>query len=173
MAPMDRSFLNRKGAGDGTCGSADQERGRGLSRGLPPANIAISNEKVVAILKPGFEIDAARVIDAAGKHVLPGLVDPEGHPGHSFPLDIDLETESPAAAAAGVTTWGIQDPSPRMGKKPFVQDTRPEDVVSFHDVMDIAIKTGEETASRISTSRRSSKPTSRPKRWGNTPRSTA
>lgn len=112
--------------------------------GTRPANIAISDGKVAAILKPGFEIDATRVVDAAGKHVLPGLVDPEGHPGHSFPLDIDLETESPAAAAAGVTTWGIQDPSPRMGKKPFVQDTRPEDVVSFHDVMDIAVKTGEE-----------------------------
>ena len=112
--------------------------------GCRPANLAISGGKVAAILKPGFEVDAARVVDAAGKHVLPGLVDPEGHPGHSFPLDIDLETESPAAAAAGVTTWGIQDPSPRMGKKPFVQDTRPEDVVSFHDVMDIAIKTGEE-----------------------------
>ena len=112
--------------------------------GTRPANLAISDGKVAAILKPGLEIDAARVVDAAGKHVLPGLVDPEGHPGHSFPLDIDFETESPAAAAAGVTTWGIQDPSPRMGKKPFVQDTRPEDVVSFHDVMDIAIKTGEE-----------------------------
>ena len=112
--------------------------------GTRPANLAISGGKVVAILQPGLEIDASRVIDATGKHVLPGLVDPEGHPGHSFPLDIDLETESPAAAAGGVTTWGIQDPSPRMGKKPFKQDTEPADVVSFHDVMDIAIKTGHE-----------------------------
>lgn len=112
--------------------------------GARPANLAIHQGKIAAILHPNFVPDAARVIDAAGKHVMPGLVDPEGHPGHSFPLDLDFQTESPAAAAGGVTTWGIMDPSPRMGTKPFKKEIEPSDVVSFHEVMQTAIKTGQE-----------------------------
>ena len=45
--------------------------------GTRPANLAISGGKVVAILQPGFEIDASRVIDATGKHVLPGSLIPK------------------------------------------------------------------------------------------------
>jgi dihydropyrimidinase/dihydroorotase len=108
------------------------------------ANVAINQGKLAAILEPNLVPDAAKVIDATGKYVMPGVVDPEGHPGHSFPLDLDFQTESPAAAAGGVTTWGIQDPSPRMGTKPFKHEVEPSDVVSFHDVMDIGIKTGQE-----------------------------
>lgn len=108
------------------------------------ANIAINKGKIAAILQPGFVLDANQVIDATSKYVMPGVVDPEGHPGHSFPLDLDLRTESPAAAAGGITTWGIQDPSPRMGTKPFKQEVERSDVVSFHKVMDTAIKVGHE-----------------------------
>ncbi len=115
-----------------------------FSDGTRMANLAIHQGKVAAIMQPGFIPDAARVIDATGKHVLPGVVDTESHAGHSFPLDQDFQTESPAAAASGVTTWGIQDPSPRMGTKPFKKEVEPSDVVSFHDVMEIGIKTGQE-----------------------------
>ncbi len=45
----------------------------------------------------------------------------------------DLASESRAAVAAGVTTWGIQAPSPRMGHPRFAEFVQPEDVVSFHD----------------------------------------
>lgn len=115
-----------------------------LREGARPANLAIHEGKIAAILQPGFIPDAARTVDATGKHVLPGVVDPEAHPGHSFPLDLDFQTESPAAAAGGITTWGIQDPSPRMGKKPFKKEAEPSDVVSLNEVMDIAIETGRE-----------------------------
>ena len=107
-----------------------------LREGARVANVAIHQGKIAAILQSSLVPDAARVIDATGKHVIPGVVDPEGHPGHSFPLDQDFQTESPAAAAGGVTTWGIQDPSPRMGTKPFKWEVDPDDVVSFHEVME-------------------------------------
>ncbi|MBI4487980.1 MAG: allantoinase AllB, partial [Deltaproteobacteria bacterium] len=47
--------------------------------GARPANLVIHQGKVAAVLSPNFVPDAARVIDAVGKHVIPGLVDPEGH----------------------------------------------------------------------------------------------
>ena len=112
--------------------------------GTRPADIAISDGKVAAILKPGFEIDAARVVDAAGKHVLPGLVDPEGHPGHSFPLDIDLETESPppasppGASRTRVRGWGrnrsCRTPRPPRGRRPPEILVREHFVEHGHDV---------------------------------------
>jgi dihydropyrimidinase len=115
-----------------------------LREGARLGHVAIDQGKIAAILPPNFTPEAARIIDATGKHVMPGVVDPEGHPGHSFPLDLDYQTETPAAAAAGITTWGIQDPSPRMGTKPFKEEVEPSDVVSLHKVMDIAIQTGHE-----------------------------
>ena len=54
-------------------------------------------------------------IDASGLHVLPGVVDSEAHPGCYVPFRYDMTTESKAAACAGMTTWGIQAPSTRLG----------------------------------------------------------
>ncbi|MDF1605830.1 amidohydrolase family protein [Nocardioides sp. YIM 152315] len=48
--------------------------------------------------------DAAQTIDAAGSHVLPGVIDPHTHPGLVAPLDRRLPLESRGAAAGGVTT---------------------------------------------------------------------
>jgi hypothetical protein len=52
--------------------------------------------------------DGERRIDLAGKHVLPGVVDPEVHLGSHRTLVDDFRTETRAAAASGVTTWGLQ-----------------------------------------------------------------
>jgi dihydroorotase-like cyclic amidohydrolase len=64
-----------------------------LREGARLGHVAIDQGKIAAILPPNFTPDAAQVIDATGKHVMPGVVDPEGHPGHSFPLDLDYQTE--------------------------------------------------------------------------------
>src|SRR5690606_8640400 len=86
--------------------------------GIRRAGIAIQDGRIVGVMEEALLPPARQVIDARGRHIIPGVVDPEGHPGHSFPLDMDAESESRAAAATGVTTWGIMNPSPRFGAEP-------------------------------------------------------
>jgi dihydroorotase len=73
--------------------------------GRVAADLAISGEQIAAIVAPGTALDAAREIDASGKHVLPGAVDVHSHhrePGFTHKEDIISATS--AAAAGGVTT---------------------------------------------------------------------
>lgn len=101
--------------------------------GARRAGIAIDGGRVVAVAADDLLPPARRTVDATGLHVLPGLVDPEAHPGCYVPLRDDLYTETRAAAAAGVTTWGVHAPSTRMGDPSFVEFVQPDDVCSFHD----------------------------------------
>lgn len=70
------------------------------------ADLAITNGRVAAVAEPGtIEPGRARVEDADGLHVLPGLVDAHVHvrdPDASNPEDFGSATR--AAAAGGVTT---------------------------------------------------------------------
>lgn len=71
------------------------------------ADIAITDGKIAALLEPGTDPDAARIIDATGKHVLPGGVDPHVHmmdPGDTERED--FPTGTAAAAVGGITTVG-------------------------------------------------------------------
>ncbi len=96
--------------------------------------IAVNGGRIVAIAADEHLPPARKTFDASGLHVLPGLVDPEAHPGCYSPLKDDLATESRAAITAGVTTWGVQAPSTRMGHPDFVEFVQPDDVLSFHEV---------------------------------------
>jgi dihydroorotase len=72
--------------------------------GFVQADIAVNQGKVVALGRPPFFPEADRVIDAAGKVIIPGLVDTHTHhrdPG--FTHKEDLTTATQAAAAGGVT----------------------------------------------------------------------
>lgn len=104
--------------------------------GVINGGVAIKDGRIVSVGADAAMPRAKRRIDAKGKYVLPGIVDPEGHPGHSHPLELDARTESRAAAAAGVTTWGVMNPSPRFGAEPWKEFAEPEDVVSFFDVFE-------------------------------------
>ncbi len=69
------------------------------------ADVAISDERIAAIVAPGTPLDATREIDATGKHVIPGAVDVHSHhrePGFTHKEDIVSATS--ACAAGGVTT---------------------------------------------------------------------
>src|ERR1043166_8536334 len=66
-------------------------------------DIAISEEKIAAILAPGTEVDAADLLDATDKVVLPGVVDVHLHLGHGRDIarprvPDDAATETAAAA---------------------------------------------------------------------------
>ena len=69
---------------------------------------AILDGKIAAVGRDAFLPPANREIDLAGKYLLPGAIDPECHLGSHRPLADDFQSETRAAAAAGVTTWGMQ-----------------------------------------------------------------
>ncbi len=70
-------------------------------------NLAIQNGRIAGILDSASDVDADQIIDAAGKHILPGGVDPHVHmmdPGDTERED--FPTGTAAAAAGGITTIG-------------------------------------------------------------------
>ena len=87
------------------------------SQGIIEGGVAIKDGKFVAVGKDAALPDGQRVIDVGGKHILPGLIDPEVHLGIHRPITDDLISETKAAASTGVTTWGMQLTSPNMQMK--------------------------------------------------------
>jgi dihydroorotase len=79
------------------------------------ADVLVDDGRIAGIVEPGVEIsDTGREIDATGKLVLPGMVDPHVHtrePGFTHKEDILTSTQ--AAAAGGVTTiFGMPNLNP-------------------------------------------------------------
>jgi dihydroorotase (multifunctional complex type) len=79
------------------------------------ADVLVDGGRVAGVVSPGVEIsDVGRTIDAGGKLVLPGMVDPHVHtrePGHTHKEDIITTTQQ--AAAGGVTTiFGMPNLTP-------------------------------------------------------------
>lgn len=73
-------------------------------RGVLPADIAIKDGGIAGILTPGEDPpEAAQVIDAAGKHVFPGIIDAHVHFGFAEPIT-EYITETFYAAQGGVST---------------------------------------------------------------------
>ncbi len=73
--------------------------------GVVRGGVALSGGRIVALLGPGEDAGAARVIHARGRYLLPGVVDGHVHfrtPGLTHKED--WEHGSRAAAAGGVTT---------------------------------------------------------------------
>src|SRR5690606_28035812 len=66
-------------------------------------DVLVDGGKIAGIVRQDG-VEAAETIDAAGKYVLPGIVDPHVHIGFSRPSEIDFATESRSAALGGVTT---------------------------------------------------------------------
>lgn len=110
------------------------------------AAIAVDGGKIVAIADDALMPPARSTRDAKGLHIIPGLVDTEAHPGCYVPLRDDLQSESRAAVAAGVTTWGIHAPMTRMGQPEWVEFVNKEDVRSFHESMPHFIDAVEEVS---------------------------
>ncbi len=66
-------------------------------------DLAITDGRVVAHLEPGADAEAAETIDATGRVILPGVIDPHTHLNLGDP-ETAFETETRAAALHGITT---------------------------------------------------------------------
>ena len=71
--------------------------------GVVETAIAIDDGKIIS-LKPPASMQASRKIDARGRYVLPGAIDPHVHYGVYTPIEEAARTESRSAAVGGVTT---------------------------------------------------------------------
>lgn len=68
------------------------------------ADVAARNGKTVAIHDEIAAADAEQVVDARGKLVFPGAVDPHFHIGIYRPISVDAESETMSSLVGGVTT---------------------------------------------------------------------
>ncbi len=80
-------------------------------QGVIKADVGVKGETIAAVTAPGVLTEAGRFIDATGKIVMPGGVDPHVHMAHPFrtPDGVDLLTRGPdhvgmAALYGGTTT---------------------------------------------------------------------
>lgn len=75
--------------------------------GAVKAGVGIKDGKIVQIARESELPEAGKTVDAAGKYVLPGLVDPHVHLGIFSDFAGECVTETQAALAGGVTTIGV------------------------------------------------------------------
>lgn len=73
--------------------------------GVINTDISIKDGKIVSLTK-NERNNAKEIIDAKGKHVIPGIIDPHVHLGLFAPFEKELETETKSALIGGVTTVG-------------------------------------------------------------------
>ncbi|HET7028798.1 MAG TPA: amidohydrolase family protein [Candidatus Limnocylindrales bacterium] len=72
--------------------------------GVVAGTLVVRDGRVAAIRQDGGPSGEADVLDAQGRHVLPGLIDPHVHSGLLPPLGDRLQAESAFALSGGITT---------------------------------------------------------------------
>lgn len=72
-------------------------------QGLVKAHVGIKDEKISFLGLEDPSPEAKEIIDAQGKYIFPGLVDPHVHFGNYLPFFQDFRTETKSAAAGGIT----------------------------------------------------------------------
>ncbi|MBI3968119.1 MAG: amidohydrolase family protein [Chloroflexi bacterium] len=98
--------------------------------GAEAIELGIKDGKVAGYYARGTAPSALQEIDATGKHVLPGVIDPHTHYAYFLPHDQLFAAETPAAAIGGVTT--------------VISFSRSNG--SYREVLDGWIRAGEENA---------------------------
>lgn len=102
--------------------------------------VAISGGKIVAVAADQLLPQAREVIDAGGKHLMPGVIDHHVHIGVFRSFADDLRTQSRAAAFGGVTTLGVNAAKCMRMSRTAKARTGPEDIVPFSKVLPEAIE---------------------------------
>lgn len=87
-------------------------------------SIAIKDGKIVAVGADDTLPPARREIDAGGRVIMPGLVDPHCHLGVNFPYDEDMRTETAAALRGGITSIFLYIRNLQPSYLPFYKERR-------------------------------------------------
>jgi dihydroorotase-like cyclic amidohydrolase len=69
-----------------------------------PACIGVRDGLIAVLAAADADLEAAEVIDARGRLVMPGMIDPHVHIGHGAPHASEFWTEGSSAVVGGVTT---------------------------------------------------------------------
>ncbi len=75
--------------------------------GVTHCDLAVKDGLIAAILRPNSAATADEVIDANGKYVMPGVVDPHVHLGFLSTFEEQCEADTRAGAIGGVTSMQI------------------------------------------------------------------
>jgi dihydropyrimidinase len=86
--------------------------------------VAVAGDRIVATGADGTLPDATRVIDAQGRVLMPGLIDPHCHLGVKYPFPEDMRTETAAAASGGVTTAILYIRNLKPSYLPFYEERK-------------------------------------------------
>ncbi len=70
-------------------------------------DVGVKDGKITALSETGGLPEAEQTVDAQGKIVMPGVIDPHIHLGIFNDFALECETETRAALAGGVTTVGV------------------------------------------------------------------
>src|ERR1700680_3200391 len=72
--------------------------------GIFPANVYCSNGKIDALTSVSDLRSADKIINAKGRYLFPGLIEPHVHLGPFNGVESDMETETRSALGGGITT---------------------------------------------------------------------
>lgn len=86
--------------------------------------VATKDGKIVAVCDNTALPSAVREIDAEGRCLLPGVVDPHCHLGVAFPFDEDMRTETAQAVRGGITTIFLYIRNLKESYIPFYKERR-------------------------------------------------
>ena len=102
--------------------------------GRVPASILIDDGRIVAIVRPDDRPEAEQTIDASGRFVIPGLIDPHVHLGLSQSFENACWNESRAAVTGGVTAMMHYLISPDSFTATYEQHAKAVETRSLVDV---------------------------------------
>jgi dihydropyrimidinase len=74
-------------------------------QGIIPCELGIKERKI-KVMGQKIDAPAKETIDASGKCILPGIIDPHAHLGIFADFETEVETETMAALKGGITTIG-------------------------------------------------------------------
>ncbi len=86
--------------------------------------VAVSDGRVAAIGADAALPAGTREIDADGRALLPGVIDPHCHLGVNYPYDEDMRDQTAAAASGGITTVLLYIRNLEASYLPFYEDRR-------------------------------------------------
>lgn len=86
--------------------------------------VASLDGRIVAVGGDDALPDATRVIDAEGRALLPGVIDPHCHLGVNYPYDEDMRDQTAAAASGGITTILLYIRNKEESYIPFYEEQR-------------------------------------------------